>query len=57
MIGGKITGFISQTTFRQRPLADHVGKVTGIDSHRAGHGAEAVSGTGLVSGIFVLLFQ
>ena len=32
-------------------------KVTSIDSHRARHGAQSVSGTSPVSGVEILLFQ
>ena len=34
-----------------------MGKVARIDTHRARHGAEAVSGTSLVAGIAVLFFE
>ena len=57
MIGGEIADFISKAAVRYFLLANNMCQVACIDSHRAGHGAQPVTGTGLVAGVTVLLFQ
>ena len=55
--GCVVAGLVAQALGRQELLADEVCQVTGVDTHRAGHGAKSVACTSLVAGIVVLLEQ
>ena len=57
VLGCEVSGFITEAVLWQLRLADKMCEVARIDTHRAGHGAQAVAGTRLVARIAVLLLQ
>ena len=57
VVGSKLTNLVARRTLVHVHLADNVGKLAGINLHRARCRAEAISSTGLIAIVLILLLQ